>query len=183
MGSINEVKAFEKTLPISDILFDFRKIISPPEEFYEIYDHTSSDQRLKIYDWRTSNWGTTSNGIVYKTARTYFEPETTFEFQIVTACDAPTLVLNKIIKNHRNLFYLMHQIDYLDNELIAYRAFDDTDFNIICNSYRYMEEDFEKSGCDISLKHLCGLQNYKLNQPQKDFIMSFEIGKFIIKYV
>jgi hypothetical protein len=182
-GSINEVKEFENSLPITDLLFDFGKIISPTEEFHKIYNNISSDQHLRICDWRNKNWGTPSNGTVYKTSRIYFEPEMAYEFQIVNAYEPPTLVLNEIIKNHRNLFYLMHYIDYLDNEFIAYRTVDNTEFKVVCDSYCYINEDCEKSGCNISLENLCKLENFKITQPQRDFIMSFNIGKFIIKNI
>ena len=180
-GSTDKIIELEKSLPIEGEFFDFRKIIQPPKELNDIGEGSPSNKLNQMYDWSSENWGTPSNGAIYKTGKVFLQTEMALEIQLISAINSPNKIINKIIEKHRQLFYLMHTIDYMNNELIAFHSFNDTDFKVICESSGYLEENCEKFELIINLEHQFELKGLNLYDFQRDFIGSFKLGRQILK--
>ncbi|PIT71224.1 hypothetical protein [Limnohabitans sp. B9-3] len=150
IGNNSSITKFEQSLPISNSLFDFKEIISIPNEI-NIDLSTASDNEIKDWKkWTTENWGTPSNGHIEKFGKIYSHDSDSFTIELRTVYNEPKLVMDTIIEQNPNLEFFISSIDLFGNSYIAYRAKEEKNILLLCSQdtsdeYSNPRIKFEKS--------------------------------------
>ncbi len=172
---------FEKKLPIKGDFLDFDEIIKQPIEIVDLLQSSNDSEKDQIYDWRTQNWGTPTNGELIEIKKEFLTNYRKLEISISTAFNEPTKIINHLASNNLDLNFLVFHHSYTEDAYISAKMATDDSFKLLCEVTGFEDTNHSTYTIYSEFSDLLSNQDASVYLFLREFLSDSTLGRHVLE--